>query len=169
MPTLIKGKEVVADDWQVIAKDSNLDITVLRDNTKRLLPLQLWLSLREHIVADQDLLACTGVWLDSDEAPDALAEDCALLPIIAINFPVFADGRGYSYARVLRHQYDYNGELRAIGDVLIDQMHFYRRVGFDAYAVRDDIDPARALEGLDDFSISYQAAEDQTAPLFRRR
>ena len=110
-----------------------------------------------------------GVWLDSDESPEALADHCDSLKLIAINFPVFSDGRGYSYAQILRNTYSYMGELRAIGDVLRDQMFFYQRVGFDSFALREDRDASVALKGLQDFSNPYQAAQDNPTPLFRRR
>jgi uncharacterized protein (DUF934 family) len=86
-----------------------------------------------------------------------------------VNFPKFADGRGYSTARLLRERYGYHGEIRAIGDVLHDQLFFMKRCGFDAYAVRADKDIEAALAGFDDFSDAYQAAVDQPQPLFRRR
>ena len=72
-------------------------------------------------------------------------------------------------ARLLRERYGYQGEIRAIGDVLRDQLFFMRRCGFDAYAIRADRDPHDALEGLKDFSVTYQAASDDPRPLFRRR
>ena len=113
------------------------------------------------------LLGC--VWLAPDEDPAALAGDAARLPVIAIDFPQFTDGRGYSHARLLRERYGYTGEIRAIGDVLRDQLFFMQRCGFDAFAVRPDRDPYDALKGLSDFSVTYQTGVDQPLPLFRRR
>ncbi|MDR1462066.1 MAG: DUF934 domain-containing protein, partial [Azoarcus sp.] len=110
-----------------------------------------------------------GVWLDSDESPEAIAADLAHFSVIAVNFPKFTDGRGYSTARLLRERYGYAGELRAIGDVLQDQLYFMRRCGFNAYAVRADKDIEAALAGLADFDESYQPAVDSPQPLFRRR
>lgn len=81
----------------------------------------------------------------------------------------FTDGRNYSNARLLRDRYGYKGELRAIGDVLRDQLFYLHRCGFDAYALRADKDPYEALESLKDFSVTYQAATDEPLPLFRRR
>ncbi|MFB1037435.1 MAG: DUF934 domain-containing protein, partial [Sinobacterium sp.] len=76
---------------------------------------------------------------------------------------------GYSYARLLREKYGYSGELRAIGDVLKDQLFFYKRCGFDAFAMRADRDAGAAISSLKDFSDSYQVAVDQPEPLFKRR
>lgn len=89
--------------------------------------------------------------------------------MIAVNFPAFTDGRGFSSARLLRERYGYKGEIRAIGDVLRDQLFFMRRCGFDAYAIRADRSPEDALVSLDDFSEVYQTSVEQPLPLFRRR
>ena len=109
-----------------------------------------------------------GVWLASDERPEALKDDAAKLTMIAIDFPKFADGRGYSIAYNLRARYDYTGELRAVGDVLRDQLFYMQRVGFNSFAVRADRDVNDALKGLSDFSESYQQSWDKKTPLFRR-
>ena len=114
-------------------------------------------------------IATAGVWLDSSEGPEALVGDLDALSIIAVNFPKFADGRSYSTAHLLRERYGYRGEIRAIGDVLHDQLFFMKRCGIDAYAVRADKDIEAALAGLSTFSDAYQAAVDQPQPLFRRR
>ncbi|MOA67076.1 hypothetical protein D3C78_1940870 [compost metagenome] len=70
---------------------------------------------------------------------------------------------------MLRDRYKFTGELRAIGDVLRDQLFYMKRCGFDAFALRADKDPVEALESLKDFSVTYQAATDEPQPLFRRR
>ena len=99
----------------------------------------------------------------------SLAYRRALIAVIAINFPKFVDGRGYSIARILRDQLGYKGELRAIGDVLHDQLFYLKRCGFDSFAISEDTAAEAALSGLTDFSNSYQCAVDQPEPLFRRR
>ena len=98
-----------------------------------------------------------------------IADDLAHFAVIGVNFPKFADGRGYSSARLLRERYGYRGEIRAIGDVLQDQLFYMKRCGIDAFAVREDKDIEAALAGLNVFSDAYQAAVDQPQPLFRRR
>ncbi|MEM8120240.1 DUF934 domain-containing protein, partial [Morganella morganii] len=90
-----------------------------------------------------------GVWLDADEEPESIAGDLDRFQVIAVNFPAFTDGRGFSSARLLRERYGYKGEIRAIGDVLRDQLFFMRRCGFDAYAIRADRSPEDALASLD--------------------
>ena len=86
-----------------------------------------------------------------------------------MNFPKFTDGRGYTTARLLRERYAYLGEIRAIGDVLRDQLQNLRRCGFDAFAVREGRDLEDALRGFADFSEHYQTAVTEPQPLFRRR
>jgi uncharacterized protein (DUF934 family) len=88
--------------------------------------------------------------------------------VVAVDFPKFTDGRGYSIAFNLRKRLGYKGELRAIGDVLRDQLFSMHRVGFDAYATRQDRSIHDALLGLTVFSETYQASVDQDLPLFRR-
>ena len=99
----------------------------------------------------------------------AITQQLKALPVIAINFPVFSDGRGYSYARQLRDQFGFGGELRAIGDVLKDQLFFYQRCGFNSFAARADRDIDQALNSLNDFSVCYQATNDSTMPAFKKR
>ncbi|MEH6552028.1 MAG: DUF934 domain-containing protein [Pseudomonadales bacterium] len=162
MPKIIKNDKIISDDWQLLAKDATLEEM---GNNPVIIPLNLWQSAKEQLTGREQL----GIWLDSDESPESIATDLDNFQLIAINFPVFADGRGYSYARVLREEYNYSGELRAIGDVLRDQLFFLMRCGFDAFAIREDRDATDALASLTDFSDSYQIAVDQPVPLFRRR
>mgnify|MGYP000906945958 FL=1 len=167
MPRIIRKQEIVEDSWQVfsLAAGDSAE-TVALPAGPVLLPLAVWLARRDEVLQRDEP---PGVWLDSDEGPEALAEDCARFAVIGINFPRFTDGRGYSSARLLRERYHYTGEIRAIGDVLHDQLFLMRRCGIDAYAVRADKDIEQALAGLRAFSENYQAAADQPLPLFRRR
>ena len=162
---LIKDKQIVDNDWQIIAKDAELSIADVSTNDFLLLPLATWLQYAEQLQNSKTI----GVWLDSDESPEPLETLCAAIPVIAINFPVFADGRGYSYARTLRDYYNYTGDLRAIGDVLHDQMYFYKRCGFSSYLIREDADAEKALAGLNDFSADYQAGSNESKPIFHKR
>ena len=109
-----------------------------------------------------------GVWLAPAEDPYTIAGDVASLRVIAVDFPAFTDGRGYSTARLLRERLGYAGELRAVGDVQRDQLHYLSQVGFDAFAVAEGRDVDAALASLRDFSDGYQATNART-PWFRRR
>lgn len=125
-------------------------------------PLEQWqASAKEADIAP---------WLASDvELTAELAAELASAPLIAIDFPVFTDGRGYSTARLLRERYGYQGEIRAVGDVLIDQLFYLSRCGFDAFSLREDQIVEDALRALKTFSRSYQPGVDSSEPLFRRR
>jgi len=100
----------------------------------------------------------TAVWLQSNELPAALGEDLHSFGLIALNFPVFSDGRAYTSARELRSNFMFKGELRAIGDVLRDQLFYMARCGFDAFALREDQDIASALPASDDFPDGHQVS-----------
>tara|TARA_B100001105_G_scaffold228261_1_gene199273 strand:- start:51 stop:548 length:498 start_codon:yes stop_codon:yes gene_type:complete len=164
MQRLIKNGEVVNDSWHLLDKDATLD--GLPNSDSIIVPLALWLE-HSHALKARD--GGLGVWLDSDEEVESIADDLQQFQVIALNFPVFSDGRNYSNARLLRDRYQYQGEVRAIGDVLRDQLFFMQRCGFDAFALRADRNAEEALESLKDFSNCYQAATDQPLPLFRRR
>ncbi|MCU6498964.1 DUF934 domain-containing protein [Rugamonas sp. A1-17] len=171
---IIKGHEIVEDDWQVLRLAEPVDgapkhdpATVAVPAGKFIVPLSLWLVQRE-LLAARAAAGEIGVWIASDERPEALKDDLSKLALIAVDFPKFTDGRGYSIAYNLRTRLGWTGELRAIGDVLRDQLFSMRRVGFNAYATRPDRSIHEALKGLSDFSETYQASVDQKVPLFRR-
>ena len=109
------------------------------------------------------------VVLEPSDDPRALAERLPGLKVIAINFPKYGDGRGYSIARLLRERYGYKGELRAIGVVARDHLQLMAQCGFDSFQLRDGEDAQAALAAFGDFSEAYQVSAAQPAPLFRRR
>ena len=164
MQQLIKGDALVKETWHLLPADTALD--GLSNSDDLIVPLNLWL---EHAHALKARDGGLGVWLDSNEEVEAIADDLEHFQVIALNFPVFSDGRSYSNARLLRDRYAYKGEVRAIGDVLRDQLFLMKRCGFDAFVIREDRNAEEALESLKDFSEVYQAATDQPQPLFRRR
>ncbi|MFC2972394.1 DUF934 domain-containing protein [Azotobacter bryophylli] len=163
MQRIIKNGQVIDESWHLLDKDSSLD--GLSNSDDLIVPLALW---REHAHALKVRDGGLGVWLDSDEEIEEIVDDLSHFQVVALNFPIFTDGRHYSSARLLRERYGYQGEVRAIGDVLRDQLFYMQRCGFDAFAIRPDRDPYEALQSLQDFSVTYQAAVNQP-PLFRRR
>lgn len=166
MREIIKDKAVVGDDWTVLPLiDGDAPETVVVPAGKTIVPLAVWLAQRAKLLQRADI----GVWIASHERPEVLKEDVAKLPVIAVDFPKFSDGRGYSIAYNLRARLGYAGELRAIGDVLRDQMFYMQRVGFNAFATREDRNIHDALKSLFDFSDAYQASLDQKMPLFKRQ
>lgn len=162
---IIKNKAVVDDDWSVLRLTENdTPENVLVAAGKVIVPLSVWLAQRELLQTRTEL----GVWLGSAERAEVLQHDLDKFAVIAVDFPKFADGRGYSIAYHLRARFGYQGELRAIGDVLRDQIFYLQRVGFDAFVPRADQDVHEVIKGLSDFSLTYQASADQAEPLFRR-
>ena len=166
MPKLIKNNVIVDDCWQIVRlAEGETAETVALPEGDLIVPFKVWQARKAELLARPQ----RGVWLAPDEFAGDIATDLRNLNIVAIDFPQFADGRGYSTAALLRTRYGWRGELRAIGDVLRDQLFYMHRVGFDAYAIRADKDIANALEALNDFSESYQADVNEPLPLFRRR
>ena len=112
-----------------------------------------------------------GVWLDTHEEIADLVEavaDLNTLPIIAVHVERCADGRIFSLGTLLRSRYGYKNEMRAIGDVLRDQLFFLKRSGFDSFLIRADRNAQEAMDSLNDFSAPYQGAVDEPKPLFAR-
>ena len=156
---IIKDKAVVDDQWLLVAADAT-DIPA----GDVILPLALWQEHKAELATRERI----GLWLDSDQSPNLINEPLTQFSVIAVNFPGFADGRGFSYGRELREKHQYQGELRAIGAFMRDQLYFLQRCGFNAFALENS-ELEAALDSLNDFSDNYQAAIDQPAPYFKRR
>lgn len=163
---IIKNKAVIDDDWTLLrlSEGETAEEVKVADG-KVIVPLKVWEAQREALQSRAEL----GVWFASDERPEVLKGEAQKFAVIAVDFPKFADGRGYSIAYNLRARLGYTGELRAIGDVLRDQLFYMQRVGFDAFDPRPDRNIHDALKGLTDFSETYQTSWDEKNPLFRRQ
>lgn len=166
MATLIKERRVAADSWQLLKAGQGAELPAVPEQGDLIVPLALWLANREVLAGRAGRV---GVWLDSHEQPESIGTDAHRFPVIAVNFPKFGDGRGYSIARLLRERYGYKGELRAIGEVVRDHMFFMLNCGFDAFVLREDQNVEECLAAFSDFSETYQATAAQPNPLFRRR
>lgn len=162
MATLIDRNGPRPDPWQAVDSAA----ASLPDEADALIALDVWRADPAAWAARRGRL---GLRLAPTDDPAAIAADLDRFALIAVAFPVFTDGRGYSIARLLRERYGWRGELRAVGDVRRDQLFLYARCGFDSFALRDDQDVAAALAAFGDFSVRYQAAADEPQPLFRRR
>ena len=110
----------------------------------------------------------TAVRLQPGDDARALAPHLARLHLIEIAFPKFRDGRGYSAARILR-ELGFTGELRAIGDILVDQLTFLRRCGIDGVAPDQPLDPAVVERTLARYPYVYQRATDDADPIWALR
>ncbi len=165
MPQLIKNGKLIADAWTLVRDVAQTTAALLPQPQPAysIVPLASWLAANDALRARRDI----GVWLAPSDDPALLAADTATLPLIAVDFPKFTDGRGYSIARLLRERLGFTGELRAVGDIQRDQLYYLHQVGFDAFLVPDGKDAQEALRSLRDFSDGYQLTNRRT-PWFRR-
>ncbi len=153
-----RGPRVVSHDpWTPVADDAPLPSTG-----------DVLVSL-ERLADVGEVTGRLGVRVDGGTDPTALEPYLSRLGLIAIEVPKFTDGRAYSLARLLRDRHGYEGELRAVGDVLRDQVFYLWRCGFDSFELLPGKDPADAIAAFDDFSGTYQPAEDHRVPRWRRR
>lgn len=118
--------------------------------------------------ATEDNLSTESVWLDGDSDFDQLKPKLPELNLIAIHFKAFTDGRGYSLAFRIRNELDYKGDLLACGDVLLDQLSFMKRVGFNQFWLREDQPIEQALLRFNDFKDPYQQSVTPDNALFER-
>ena len=163
MPEIIRKGAVVQDDWLVVRPAAEQPVNELPPG-RIIVPLATWLAHAEALLARGSV----GVWLAGTDDTAQIAPWLDRLSLVAVDFPKFTDGRGFSIAYLLRSRFGWRGELRAIGDVLPDQVFYMQRVGFDAFAVRSDRSVATALRALKTFSDAYQGSWDNAVPAFRR-
>ncbi len=161
MSKLINQQRLLTDQWVRI--DDTVAFPAL---VPVLISLTRWQRERSILGAR---ISPVGVQLATDDEASAVAEDIGRFGLIAVHFPKFTDGRGYSIARTLRDRFAYRGELRATGDVLRDQLFNLVRVGFDTFDLRTDQDVDASLAAFRDFSEAYQVSVERPIPLFRRR
>ncbi|MET4694585.1 DUF934 domain-containing protein [Endozoicomonas lisbonensis] len=159
---LLKDGEFYPDNsivWQP-------DLVIADDVQDILVPQALWQSHKEDIrpLRPRKLLHI----LPDDELAEIEA-DLSELDGIAIEFPSFLDGRGYSHARTLRDHLNYRKEIRAVGDVLVDQLFFMKRCGFSSFVLKPGQNPDAAVKALNTFRFSYQQGSDSQKPLHRIR
>ena len=161
MGRIIRNRQIVEDHWLSLADDEPCP-----PQGAVVVSLARWRQEREALLARADKV---GIRLKNDAPVAEIAADLPDLALIALEFPSFRDGRAFTQARLLRERYGYRGELRAVGDVLRDQLFFMERCGFDAFELRPDRSLDDALEAFDEFTVTYQAAADEPLPLYRRR
>ena len=168
MSQLIKQGSATVDTWKTLEiAEGETPETVALPAGDVIFPLAVWQARKAEIISCHKRI---GLLLQPDERVEDVAADLDYFVVIAVNFPKFVDGRGYSTASLLRQRYKYQGELRAVGDVLHDQLFYMQRVGFDSYALKDGKNAIYAIEaGFSTFSDAYQASTTQPQPQFRRR
>jgi uncharacterized protein (DUF934 family) len=151
MPLIKKGA-FVEDAFVTVADDAPLP-----DGVPVIVSLKRWQSEREALVARGTPL---GVRLPNAQSPEVLKDDLRHLSVVALEFPIFRDGRSYSWARLLRQRLAFKGEIRAVGNVLRDQLFFMARVGIDAFEVPQGFSIDAFERAMREFSYVYQPSID---------
>lgn len=160
MQKIIKDGVIVDNDLVWIRDVKEL---ASQEQTKAMVPLTHWLS-------DECADNTSAIWLNSDENTDVLAgKDLSNLQVIGINFPAFVDGRGFTYARLLRERYKFTGEIRALGHFIPDQLGYLLRIGFNAFQFEEAVNLENALKLHHPISAKYQGDVADPRPIFLRR
>ena len=158
--------KIVEDRFTRVLPEDDADLSAVElPDGPLIVSLELWRARRDELKSRDDEL---GLWLESDVPLDDVTDEVGHFDLIALDFPHFKDGRSFSKARLLREREDYEGRLRAVGDVQYDQLYFMARCGFDGFEPAQTFDINEALEGFKKFTITYQPAVDEEQPLFRR-
>ncbi|HYH21477.1 MAG TPA: DUF934 domain-containing protein [Azospirillum sp.] len=161
---LLKEGRPAEDVWTHVADDAPVPA-----NGAVILGLARWVKERDALAGRN---APLGVRLGSADRADSVAADLGRFALVAVEFPKFRDGRGFSTARNLREHHGYTGEIRAVGHVLPDQYQMLRRCGFDSVAVPDGADLAVWTAAHTRYTVAYQGAvgdEAEPLSLLRRR
>ncbi len=143
---LVKNKQIIQDSWHYLrAEQTPLANTIVS--------LEYWQQNKQALISNKQSF---GLKVSGDVPVESFSEALKHASLIAVEFPVFSDGRGYSLAKTLRDKYQFTKEIRAIGDVLPDQAFYLSRVGFDSLELKSELSAKLAIEKLADFSVYYQ-------------
>ena len=158
---IIRDRKIVEDNWLHLDTESTGlvkgDITI---------SLVRWQAEHETLVKHNVRL---GLRLSGDDPLEEIIPDLENFALIVLSFPAFTDGRCYSFARLLRDRHDYQGEIRAQGDILHDQLFYMAQCGINSFEMANSNQLEDALLAFDDFSESYQTTVLKPEPLYRRR
>jgi uncharacterized protein (DUF934 family) len=143
---LVKKGEICDNQW------IHLTTETIPESGSITLPLDRWVAEQQTLAARPDPV---GVRLLPDSDLAEISNHLANLQLIVIEFPVLADGRVFSFARLLRRN-GYQGEIRAIGNFVTDQMYYLQRVGVDSFELPETVSEQTVRETLNRFSVSYQ-------------
>ena len=144
---IIKDKQIIDDSWSYVADDAELkkgDISV---------SLARWKKDKQQLLQYNEKI---GVRIGPADAVEDIADDLKDIQLIELDFPAFADGRIFSHAWLLRGRYNYQGEIRATGHFMPDQVFYLSRVGVNAFSLEKIEDLPVALSTLNDFTVNYQ-------------
>ncbi|MAI80947.1 MAG: oxidoreductase [Deltaproteobacteria bacterium] len=158
---LLKNGKITEDAFTRVTGETDFPST-----GALIVDLTSWQEHRSELLGRADPI---GIELAAGESPSEIADDLGNLSLVALDFPAFSDGRAFSSARLLRERYHFKGEVRAVGDVLLEQLHFMSRVGFDSF-VLDSEDPVQEwLIAQDDLNLWYQPTEDGRITVRQKR
>lgn len=162
-PNMLRDGLVVRDETRLFdPKDEELAATLTPpDEPGWVVTLSTWAEYREALRSRRHPV---GIQVQPDDDISGLSSadnrifqiDLRGIAFIAIVFPVYTDGRGFSLAQRLRREYGWHGEMRAVGDVLIDTVHYLARCGFNSFVLKEGHDPEKALHALSTFTRTYQ-------------
>lgn len=161
---LLKNGQIVEDSWAAVppAEDGDTAAPPLPAiEVDLVVTLEQWQEHRETLVKRNGRL---GLRLRSDQSPAEVAELLGHFDLVALEFPRFGDGRAYSYARLLRERYGFTGEVRAVGNVLRDQLFFMLRCGFDSFELTSHDSLAAWQEAVTEIDVWYQPTADGRLP-----
>jgi len=154
---IIKDGRIIEDDRRHLSDDAAIA-------EKSTLTLARWLAEKENLKVSD-----IGVRLSGGDDAGALENDLARIALVVLDIPAMADGRCFSQARLLRDRFNYQGEIRARGNFIRDQVYFLARVGVNAFEPSGEQPLASFLPALSDFSVSYQTSSDRPGVLFAGR
>lgn len=157
---IIKDREIVEDSWQHLDDDAELVAGNVTVSVSR------WQEQHETLSQHKGSL---GIRLTGDDPLEEVVPDLSEFSLVVLIFLAFTDGRCYSFARLLRERYHFEGEIRAQGDVLQDQLFYMSQCGINSFELAYPERIEKALTVFDDFSDSYQATVLRPEPLYRRR
>ena len=156
---IIRDKAIVEDACVHLAEED-----AVPDAGTVTVSLARWQSDREALLDRGNV----GVRIGGEDDVRVLTDDLNRLALLCLEFPIFADGRGYSHAHILRAHMKYDGELRAVGQVLRDQIWNMSRVGINAFEVAPGKSVEDALHAFSLYSVRYQSTVDQPLPIYRQ-
>ncbi len=156
---IIEDRRVVTDRYAFVADDAPVP-----PRGPVIVTWARWQAERAALQGRREL----GVRVPGAVAPEDVAPDLPHFAMVCVEFARFGDGRGYTTARLLRERFGYRGTLRAVGDVMRDQLFYMARCGFNAFAVKEGKDVDDALRAFEELSVKYQPAVDEPLPLWKR-
>lgn len=158
---IIKSRRRQPDSWVYLGTDTDI-----APDAEVIIPIE---QFEDSPTRWLERNARWGLLLEPDTDLEAVAAALSAASLIAIRFPKFTDGRGYSLARLLRQRYGYAGELRAIGDINREQLMYLERCGFDAFELKAGRSIEDALSAFEELPTRYQSAADSAVPIWQRR